>query len=418
MDNRPPEEPVIDTSELSMALARLGLSQYAERLRNNGFDDWETVMAITETDLMELHFKLGDRRKFQRAILEYSSSSGFHGEYGASSHPLPSEGLPIMDEHSEVTSRSSQQAGPSTRPYRRHPRPDHDAPTRPKTAYVLFGEHVREDAEVNGLSFAEISKKTGKRWKELSQEQRVNVWEAPAASRLQDYKKELEQYKRTENYQSYQTYLERFKQQKDSRELIKLSDKKASSSSEFSPVGPPASSQGQGRFEDTRQESVDSGNLNSEGRLPDTASHVESGMEEVRHISKALGIDPHLIRIAAFPPEQVTTKAVEAFLHGTGLLLYLWDRDEALGLVRSVYHLRSDSRPEHATEVFAMSAVGGYCDGGADTISLQEMFLHFFLSMLSSPLDMCDLRRMRLFACLAMCRFTNSVDSARRLMCK
>jgi hypothetical protein len=32
-------------------------------------------------------------------------------------------------------------------------------------------------------------------------------------------------------------------------------------------------------------------------------------------------------------------KAVEAFVHGTGSLLYLWNRDEAFDLVKSVYYL-------------------------------------------------------------------------------
>jgi hypothetical protein len=51
-------------------------------------------------------------------------------------------------------------------------------------------------------------------------------------------------------------------------------------------------------------------------------------------------------------------------------------------------------------------------------MSFQESFLHFFLCMLSSHLDMCDLRRVRLFTCLAICRFTGSVESARSLIRK
>ena len=158
--------------------------------------------------------------------------------------------------------------------------------------------------------------------------------------------------------------------------------------------------------------------LNLEGQSQDMTSPVRSGMEEVRHISKALGVNPHLTRVAAFPREHLTTQAVEAFLHGTGSLLYFWDREEALGLVKSVYRPDRDTTPVYATEVFAMSAVGSYCDGEAHSMLLQKEFLSFLLYMLSSPSDMCDLRRMRLFACLAICRFTDSVESARRLLCK
>jgi hypothetical protein len=53
-------------------------------------------------------------------------------------------------------------------------------------------------------------------------------------------------------------------------------------------------------------------------------------------VLNSLGVNPHLIRVTAFPREGMTDIAVEAFLHGTGPLLYLWGHDEALGLVSSV----------------------------------------------------------------------------------
>jgi hypothetical protein len=74
----PSEEPSVDSLELNAALSRFGLGQYEERLRENGFEDWETVTAIAEVDLVELGFKLGDRRKLQRAIRENSTSCAIH----------------------------------------------------------------------------------------------------------------------------------------------------------------------------------------------------------------------------------------------------------------------------------------------------------------------------------------------------
>jgi hypothetical protein len=119
-----------DAFELSAALAWLGLNQYEERLRSNGFDDWESVTAITETDMVALDFKRGDRRKLQRAI------------------------------------QSPQQAERTTRRYRRHPRPDPNAPHKPKTAYVLFGEHIRQDPTLSRSSFTDIAKETGRGWRD------------------------------------------------------------------------------------------------------------------------------------------------------------------------------------------------------------------------------------------------------------
>jgi len=67
-------ESITGASELSTALAQLGLGQYEERLRENGFEDWENATAIKESDMEELGFKLGDRRKLQRAIREHNNT--------------------------------------------------------------------------------------------------------------------------------------------------------------------------------------------------------------------------------------------------------------------------------------------------------------------------------------------------------
>ena len=38
-------------TELSLILARLGLGQYLQSLIDEGFDTWETLLDITESDL-------------------------------------------------------------------------------------------------------------------------------------------------------------------------------------------------------------------------------------------------------------------------------------------------------------------------------------------------------------------------------
>jgi hypothetical protein len=270
---------------------------------------------------------------------------------------------------------------------------------------VLFGEYVRQDPVLSRSSFIDIAKEMGKRWRELPDNERIHIWETPAADRLRDYKEEFKTYKETENYRSYQTYLEDFKQGKNNSGFM------APSYGETSLVP-----KDQGEIEAISQNSFDTEDLYLESQPQDRAASVKSGMEEVHHVSKSLGIHTQSTRVAAIPPEDATTKAVKAFLHGTGSLLYFWSQDEALDLIKSVYHPQGDSTPVHTTEVFAMSAVGSYCDGEAHTMLVQGKFLHSFLCMLSSPSSMSDLRRMRLFACLAICRFTNSTESARRLI--
>jgi hypothetical protein len=418
MDNKASNNPSSNTFELNTTLAQIGLQQYTKRLTEHGFDDWETVKLVTESDMTELGFKLGDRRKLQRVISEESRLDAAYTEDRATYFPQPSTRLPTVGAYFEESQSSSQQEARTTRRYRRHPRPDPHAPSKPKTAYVVFGEHVRQDPAISNLSFAELAKETGKRWREHSHEERVNIWEKPAADRLQGYKEELDRYMQTTNYQRYQRYLEVFKQRQHDLELVISSDNESSSTCKLAPFGWLPATTGQKECAVSHPGIVDTEDLGSENQSQDTPSPVECGMKEVRRISEAFGIKPHLISASAFPPETVTAAAMKAFLDGTGSLLYLWDHDQASDLLRAVYLPVSDSIQLDMTEVFAMSAVGSYCDGETSSLSPQHNFLHYFLNMLSSISHICDLSRMRLFACLAICRFTDNMESARRLICR
>jgi len=73
-DRLPPTEPTLGAFELKTVLDQVGLGRYEERLRENGFSDWHNVTAITENDMAEMGFRLGDRRKLQRIIREYNAA--------------------------------------------------------------------------------------------------------------------------------------------------------------------------------------------------------------------------------------------------------------------------------------------------------------------------------------------------------
>jgi hypothetical protein len=403
-----------DALELTAVLAQLGLGQYEERLVDNGFESWEMVTEITEADMVELDFKLGDRRKLQRAVFEHSTTATPKATGLTTNLPLPSKEAPGIGTQTSTRMR---------RQYRRHPRPDQNAPRKPKTAYVLFSEHVRRDPAISRLSFAEVAKEVGKRWGKLHSKERVDLWEKPASDTMREYKAELERYKKEESYQNYQAYLEDFKRGQHKPESTTPSDDKASSSFGDSRSNQLPASPDQGKPRQAQigeHDSADPSHFTlfySDSPSNHLTSPSDSGMEDVRQVLNDLGVNPRYARVNALPPESNIIIAVEAFLHGTGSLLYLWDHEEALGLVKSVYHSKGDLNRLDVTELFAMSAIGSYCDGPSDVLSVQETFLHFFVSMLSSPLDMCNLRRMRLFTCLAVCCFTDSVESARRLMC-
>ena len=49
-------------TDLGPILGRLGLAQYLDVLVSEGFETWDTLLDIQETDFDALSFKLGHRR--------------------------------------------------------------------------------------------------------------------------------------------------------------------------------------------------------------------------------------------------------------------------------------------------------------------------------------------------------------------
>ncbi|KAI9693530.1 MAG: hypothetical protein M1820_009182 [Bogoriella megaspora] len=193
--------PTLNMPSLEAVLAHLNLAQYFEILVDNGFDSWEIVQDITEDDLAELGFKLGHRRALQRAIANSSRPSlalDHEATSGRSASP-PSTNQHRNEEHKV-----------SKRRYRRHPRVDPSAPKRPKTAYVMFADHLRKDPEITTLSFIEISRQVGMRWQSMGREEKY-LWDIQAAQAMQRYTREMEEYRKTDAFRDHQRYLEQFR---------------------------------------------------------------------------------------------------------------------------------------------------------------------------------------------------------------
>ncbi|PVH92977.1 hypothetical protein DM02DRAFT_542433 [Periconia macrospinosa] len=203
-------------SDLGERLERVGLSQYLDTFVAAGFDTWETVLDITESDLSSLNVKLGHRRKLQRAIAEYGQSY---------ERPLPLGlnratsiyGSSRSGEESGTETRGNPSVGSAAggtastkRKYRRHPKPDEHAPERPPSAYVIFSNQVREALKGQDLSFTEIAKVVGERWQMLPAEAR-EACESQANVAKERYYAMLTEYKKTPQYEAYQKYLEEFK---------------------------------------------------------------------------------------------------------------------------------------------------------------------------------------------------------------
>jgi hypothetical protein len=374
-----------ENHDLSAILATNGLGKYEEVLKENGFDDFETVTAIIEADMIELGFTLGDRRKLQRVIAKATR---------------PSPGPSTVASTTSLVKRK----------YRRHPQADPNAPVRPKTAYVLFGETVRSDSSLRSMSFPDVAKETGKRWQSLSFGQRSDEWEKPAAERLVEFKSDLKVYEGTQEYREHQHYLGVFRETQIRSEAPSITNKTPRLFQRLKP------DEGAAAFsiEDDDQdvfESDDMSAISPEFEPPHDQNipPLQVGMEEVANIYSSLGVASRFNRTKPYPAEYYTAAAVQAFLHNTGSLLYLWSEDEAAGLLRSVYHSNHGPANGEAVEVFAMSAIGSYCDGDAKSSVYQQTFMDSFMYLLQSRTEVDKVRDMRLLACLAICRFTNSV---------
>ncbi|MCJ1380985.1 hypothetical protein MMC17_004094 [Xylographa soralifera] len=198
---------------IGLVLVRLGLSQYTTRFIDEGFETWETVLDITESDLDLLSVKLGHRRKLQREIanargvsldqlvpspVRATSNDDYrHGD-------VDNDG--VADKHDNR--RGDGRGG--KRKYRRHPKPDENAPERPPSAYVIFSNRCREEVKPQNLSFTSIAKLVGERWQALAAGQK-EPFESQAAALKETYNTELAKYRRTSGYKDYLEYLADFK---------------------------------------------------------------------------------------------------------------------------------------------------------------------------------------------------------------
>lgn len=120
----------------------------------------------------------------------------------------PEAGRPAEGSHGVI---GAQAAGTETkRKYRRHPKPDENAPERPPSAYVIFSNKVREEIKDRNLSFTQIAKLVGDRWQKLEPTGK-QPYESQANAAKERYNIQLSAYKKTEAYQEYTQYLNDFK---------------------------------------------------------------------------------------------------------------------------------------------------------------------------------------------------------------
>ncbi|SPQ18202.1 8beffd24-4021-4356-a0ca-0bc39638bdda [Thermothielavioides terrestris] len=200
------------TELLETIFGELGIAQYLDAFLEQGFDTWETILDITESDLDALGVKLGHRRKLQRRI------ANFRGVAPDASLVSPTQSNAEEVKFQDAVKTESPTPGGrgaitvvvTKRKYRRHPKPDENAPERPPSAYVLFSNKMREELKGRNLSFAEIAKLVGVNWQNLTAAEK-EPFESQAQAIKDKYLSDLAVYKQTPEYRKYQAYLKEFK---------------------------------------------------------------------------------------------------------------------------------------------------------------------------------------------------------------
>ncbi|KAI8930850.1 hypothetical protein NX059_011869 [Plenodomus lindquistii] len=348
------------TPELKEVLDRLGLQDYYQVLVENGFHSWETVVDITEEDLTALHFKLGHRRALQREIATYrgvpaSLSLDLDANANEPSSSLSTSALETL------TRQTTTPPAREKRRYRRHPRPDSNAPKKPKTAYVNFADQLRLDPTVSQLSFVNIAREVGRRWQELPAEQK-RVWESNAARAMQEFEAQMDEYKKTDNWRRYQIYLNDFRTQQAT----------------------PASSTGKrpGNSRSTTDSSNNTRNLSraspsSSGSPPASLPSNQSTRTEAETCHNALTLAfSELVTLRGeilnqgmraydehnLPSEELLRRSMYAFVHGTGSLCYMWTIDQVDDILDRVYRPRQPLDAMTLAECFTIAAIGAHYD--------------------------------------------------------
>ncbi|KFX99809.1 hypothetical protein V490_01647 [Pseudogymnoascus sp. VKM F-3557] len=202
-------------TELAEIFDELDLAQYIDNFLEQGFDTWDAILGITEPDFDVLGVKLGHRRKLQRKI---AATRGIKHDQALASPKRSSSGLDdkLLEGKGVTTSRSDGKDGSSSmqtskkRKYRRHPKPDENAPARPRSAYVLFSNKMRGELKGRSLSFTEITKLVGQNWQNLTASGR-EPYEQQSFDAKERCRIELVEYEQTESYKAYSEYLLDFK---------------------------------------------------------------------------------------------------------------------------------------------------------------------------------------------------------------
>ena len=410
---------------LGEKLDSLGLAPYHAVLADNGFDEWDTVLDITDEDMSRLGFTPDHQRLLQREIAASRSglddkllspaAAAFPDSSSSSSKAPRSPAVDTMPRSPRIAQTPGGKR--AKRRYRWHARPDPNAPKRPKTAYVNFADRLRTDPAIAGMSFVEIAREVGRQWQTMEAAQK-HEWENEAAVAMHDYEEQMEAYRKTDPHQEYQRYLESFKKApgKTARQTIRKPS--TASSDTHARLRRSESMESIGsRDESTGSMSERAGGAAGSSLEQECQYALALAMAEIKWLKKGLS-DVQPYDLNDFPAEGLVRLAVLAFVDGSGSLLHVLSREQAEQLLKRTYQPNAPPDMLAISEMCVVAALGGHYDSQQIPHALTRKLIASALVFLG---DVCVkedtyLRIMRLFLCLAIYSLLEQHRNARHFI--
>ncbi|KAF2200798.1 hypothetical protein GQ43DRAFT_60889 [Delitschia confertaspora ATCC 74209] len=370
-------------------LDRLAMTCYYETLLTNGFESWDHVLDITESDLGQLLFKRGHRRKLQREIANYRQQQapisatkkqvGIGRNQGSSSLPMAGR-----------KRKPNSGYGPSRQNVQRHylspPLVNDDVPSRPEGAYRNFSNAVYTEGTNAQLPFTERVKKITEDWETLPSISKLQSWAEPAEREMKKYQTEADHsHLRSAMPPSHTPFSRRISgfhaQPKPLRKDPKASERSAQNIS-----------------------------------LLDSAYHaVDVAMVDLMPTLQTR--HPTLQRYDAthLPHFDTVLLAVTAFFNNTGSRLFMWSAEEASETISTVFNSTGEPDAYALMDLLAMAAIGSLCDSNCLPKATSESFYLSCLDILNACVEARYLPCMRLLTSLSYYCTLTKPDTAWKL---
>ncbi|KAK3063863.1 hypothetical protein LTS18_012148 [Coniosporium uncinatum] len=409
--------------ELTSVLDSLGLGEYSHAFIKNGYETWDSVLNITEDDLSTLGVKPDHLRVLQCEIARFQPH--IDHAYGRADRQAEEDTNVISPTTSETSGRPKKQQSPepktTKRRYRRHPRPDSNAPKRPKSAYVRFADELRTDPKIGRMSFVQIAKYVGERWQQLDPTVKKHL-EHQASRALDEYELQMDDYKKTSDFRAYQRYLEDFQAQQVEKNRNRTTKPSAGLATDASPRQILMAAESNSSVAASDRKRSTSGDTNNPGSSvtsidgdEDCAYALKTACTDiVRQLEDFDQSEMEAYGLQKLPLRETALRGSTIFCEGT--VLYASYTHEKMGQLMDRLYGGKKRDPHDVIDLLAMTATGAFCDPEGIATSLKRPCYASCVWLLTTLEEPNYLRCMRLLMILTIYCTLEKLLLGRRLI--